>query len=235
VSLPLLILQPGQKLPSLAAVPGDFSDWILAGMGRDPAKVPVLRPEQGDVLPPPAEVGAVVITGSGAMVTEQAPWMLATAAWLRELVALGRPVLGICFGHQLLADALGGEVADNPRGIEVGTVITRPTAAAAQDALFAGWPAEAPVQASHQQSVIRLPDGAVVLAASEQDPHHAFRYGERAWGIQFHPEFDARIVTAYEAYYGPRLDPGYRAMLPLHRAESLEGRGILRAFSEFAP
>jgi len=235
VSLPLLILQPGQKLPSLAAVPGDFSDWILAGMGRDPAAVPVLHPEQGDVLPPPAEVGAVVITGSGAMVTEQAPWMLASAAWLRELVALGRPVLGICFGHQLLADALGGEVADNPRGIEVGTVITRPTAAAAQDVLFAGWPADAPVQASHQQAVIRLPDGAVALAASEQDPHHAFRYGERTWGIQFHPEFDARIVTAYEGYYAPRLDVDYRDRLPRRRAESPQGRAILRAFSELAP
>ena len=235
MTLPLLIIQPGQKLPALAGVPGDFSDWILAGMGRDPASVPVLRPQQGEALPAPDTLGAVVISGSGAMVTEQAPWMCSTAAWLRDLVALGRPVLGICFGHQLLAHALGGEVADNPHGIEVGTVLTRLSDAGREDPLFTGWPEQALVQASHTQSVLALPPDAVALAASEQDPHHAFRYGAQAWGVQFHPEFDAAIVAAYEAYYAPRLSADYRAVRQARRAASPFGAAILQAFDRLVP
>jgi GMP synthase (glutamine-hydrolysing) len=231
VSLPLVLVQPGEKLPSLADVPGDFSDWILAGMGWGAARVTVLRPQQGDGLPPPRQVAAVIVTGSSAMVTERVPWMLATEAWLRELVALQRPVLGICFGHQLLAQALGGRVADNPNGIEVGTVTTRLTMAGSQDALFSGWPAAAPVQASHQQSVLTLPPSAEALAASEQDPHHAFRIGSCAWGVQFHPEFDSRIVAAYEDYYAPRLAAGYLSACRQARQESPSGNAILGRFA----
>lgn len=235
MSLPLLIIQPGKKLPSLADVPGDFSDWVLAGMGRDPAGALVLHPEEGDALPSPAEVGAVVITGSGAMVTEQTAWMQETGNWLREYVALARPVLGICFGHQLLAHALGGVVADNPQGIEVGTVIARPAMAAGKDALFAGWSGAVRVQASHQQAVTRVPEGAMVLAASQQDPHYAFRYGRTAWGVQFHPEFDAGITAAYEAYYAPRLSPVYREQQAENRTETPLAGAILRGFSELCP
>lgn len=227
----LVVLQPGQKLDTLATVPGDFADWILAGMGIPASRATVSQPHQGDVLPPPEQVGAVVISGSGAMVTEQAPWMQACEAWLRELVGLDRPVLGICFGHQLLAHALGGEVADNPGGIEVGTVITRPTAAAAHDPLFRGWPAQAAVQASHVQSVIRLPEGAVRLAASDQDPNHAFRYGAQTWGVQFHPEFDAGITAAYEAHYRPWLDDSYRDGMAGRRKQTPQGGALLRAFA----
>jgi GMP synthase (glutamine-hydrolysing) len=53
------------------------------------------------------------------------------------------------------------------------------------------------VPASHLQSVLRLPEGACLLGSTALDPHHAFRYGERAWGLQFHPEFDAGIVRGY--------------------------------------
>jgi GMP synthase (glutamine-hydrolysing) len=232
VSLPLLVIQPGQKLTSLADTPGDFSDWILAGMGRDPATVPVLRPQQGDALPAANSVGAVVISGSGAMVTEQAPWMLATAAWLRELVTLQRPILGICFGHQLLAYALGGEVADNPNGIEVGTVTTRLTPAATSDVLFAGLSGELPVQASHRQSVVQLPPGSVCLAASSQDPHHAFRFGGSAWGVQFHPEFDADIVAAYVEFYASQLPAGYLEQQRRLRTETPAASQLLRRFSD---
>ncbi len=230
----LVIVQPGRKLPDLAAVPGDFSDWVLDGMGLDVSAARVIFPQQGEPLPAPGTVGAAVVTGSGAMVTEQLPWMCDVAHWLRALVRRKVPVLGICFGHQLLAHALGGEVADNPAGVEVGTVTTRLTAAAADDRLFAGWPAQAKVQASHQQSVIRLPPEAVALAHSEQDPHHAFRFGSAAWGVQFHPEFDARIVAAYEHYYGQRLSPQYQTRQAAARAESPCGSAILKAFSEMS-
>ncbi|RMG34448.1 MAG: glutamine amidotransferase [Gammaproteobacteria bacterium] len=229
-SLSLVIVQPGQKLPTLSSVPGDFAEWAITGMGLTPDVATRCQPQRGEPLPSPEQVAGVVITGSGAMVTERAPWMQATEAWIRELVARETPLLGICFGHQLLAQALGGMVGDNSKGIEVGTVLTRLTPEAWRDPLFAGWPAVAQVQASHQQSVLRLPPDAVPLCSSEQDPHHAFRLGSRTWGVQFHPEFDARIVAAYEDYYAPRLDPAYRTRAMTRRADSPWGNELLRAF-----
>jgi GMP synthase (glutamine-hydrolysing) len=201
----LVIVQPGQKLSTLSAVPGDFADWMLAGMGLAPELARVVRPHLGEPLPPPDGVAAVLVTGSSAMVTDADPWIESSAAWLADLVRRQRPVLGICFGHQLLARALGGEVRDNPNGIEIGTVTSQLTAAAAADPLFRGLPAQLAVQASHRQSVLRLPEGATRLAASAQDPNHAFRWGEQAWGVQFHPEFSPPIVRAYAEYYRPQL------------------------------
>jgi GMP synthase (glutamine-hydrolysing) len=200
----LVIVQPGQKLPALEDYPGDFADWVLRGMGLAHPVAKVVRPHLEEPLPPAPD--AVVITGSSAMVTDRTPWIGATASWLRELVGRAVPVLGICFGHQLLAYALGGEVRDNPQGVEVGTVTTRFTPVADADRLCAGLGGEQRVQASHRQSVTRLPSGAVLLAASAKDPHHAFRVGGCAWGLQFHPEFDRQIVTAYTHYYRTSLE-----------------------------
>ncbi|MFM1891358.1 MAG: hypothetical protein RLZ44_435 [Pseudomonadota bacterium] len=228
----LVIVQPGQKLPTLSDVAGDFADWMLAGMGLAADRVRIVRPHLGEALPRPDAVSAVLVTGSSAMVTDGDPWIEASAAWLGDLVRRQLPVLGICFGHQLLAHALGGEVRDNPNGIEVGTVTTRLTPQAAADPLFRDLPAQFAVQASHRQAVLRLPAGAVRLAASAQDPNHAFRWGERAWGVQFHPEFDPRIVSAYADYYRPRLpaqgldaDAVIQAVTP-----TPEARRLLAAF-----
>lgn len=229
----LVIVQPGQKLQTLGDVTGDFADWMLAGMGLAADRARIVLPHLGEALPRPDAVSAVLVTGSSAMVTDPDPWIEASAAWLRELVRREVPVLGICFGHQLLAHALGGEVRDNPNGIEVGTVTTRLTPQAAADPLFSGLPAQVAVQASHRQSVLRLPEGAVRLAASAQDPNHAFRWGERAWGVQFHPEFDCRIVRGYADYYRPRLPAqGMDADTVIGEArETPEPPQLLRAFA----
>lgn len=200
---PLLIIKTGEKIPSLAAIPGDYEQWIVAGMGLEPAQS--ITVNRGEVLPLHESVSAVVITGSGSMVTERAPWMEATAAWLREAVARQLPLLGICFGHQLLAYALGGRVDYNPAGVEVGTVAITLTAAAAEDPLFSGLPARFSAQVSHRQSVVALPPGAKLLATSDMEPHQAFAIGPCAWGVQFHPEFDERIIPHYIDSYREQL------------------------------
>jgi GMP synthase (glutamine-hydrolysing) len=106
-------------------------------------------------------------------------------------------VLGICYGHQLLAHALGGEAGDHPQGAEVGTVTVTLDEAAATDALLRGLPAQFPAHAVHWQSALRLPEGAVRLAGNDHEPVHAFRAGAHAWGVQFHPEFDADVMRGY--------------------------------------
>jgi GMP synthase (glutamine-hydrolysing) len=131
------------------------------------------------------------------MVTERHPWSERSAHWLREAAHAGVPVLGICYGHQLLAHALGGQVGDNPAGREMGTVDLDLLPAAGHDPLFAGLPERFPAHATHLQSVLHPPQGATVLASSAQDPVHAFRWGRAAWGVQFHPEFSATHMHGY--------------------------------------
>jgi GMP synthase (glutamine-hydrolysing) len=201
----LIIVKTGSKIPSLAGVDGDYEQWIARGLGKSVYPIAVVDAARGAPLPDPSTVAAIVITGSAAMVTERAAWMEQGAAWLRGAVAAEVPLLGICFGHQLLAWALGGEVGYNPDGVEVGTATIRLAGEAQQDPLFMGMPTTFPAQVSHRQSVLRLPAGARLLAASDQEPHQAFAVGPCAWGVQFHPEFDAPIIRHFIEHYRERL------------------------------
>ncbi|HVI59442.1 MAG TPA: glutamine amidotransferase [Luteimonas sp.] len=195
-AMPFLILETGQPVASMRRH-GGFPHWIrsAAGLGRD--EVTVLDVESGALLPAHDGLAGVIVTGSGAMVTDRRDWSERSAAWLREAVHAGVPVFGICYGHQLLAHALGGEVGDNPNGREMGTVAIDLLAGAGDDPLFAGLPARFAAQATHLQSVLRVPEGATVLARSIDDACHAFRWGEAAWGVQFHPEFSTVHMRGY--------------------------------------
>jgi GMP synthase (glutamine-hydrolysing) len=195
--LPVLVVKCGSTLASLRERRGDYEDWILAGMGVPRARAQVASAPDEDALPDPASVAAVVLTGSSAMVSAREPWSERAAGWLRGAVRAGTPVLGICYGHQLLAHALGGRVGVNPRGREIGTVLVETGPAARADALLGELPERFPAQATHVESVLELPAGATLLAASQGDPHQAFSCGPRAWGVQFHPEFDADAIRAY--------------------------------------
>jgi GMP synthase (glutamine-hydrolysing) len=192
----LIVIKTGMKPASLAGHAGDYEDWILDGMGWPRAAARVVAVHQGGTLPPPRHVAGAVITGAATMVTDGDAWIDATGAWLRDAVAAGLPVLGICYGHQLLAHALGGAAGWNPNGVEVGVVDVELMYGAATDPLLGGLPRTFPACVSHRQSALALPPGAALLARSALEPHHAFRVGN-AWGLQFHPEFDVAVMPAY--------------------------------------
>jgi len=202
---PMLIIKTGATFPDLAAQRGDFEDWTLARMGLPPEQATVVDVRQGADLPASGAISGAVVTGSHDSVTDHPAWSERVAAWLREAVQHGLPLLGICYGHQLLAHALGGQVGDNPQGHEFGTVPLYLNANAAADPLLAGFPSPIHVQVCHRQSALRLPDGATLLAASGREPHQAFRVGERTWGMQFHPEFDGAAVRVYITRYRDTL------------------------------
>jgi GMP synthase (glutamine-hydrolysing) len=103
-------------------------------------------------------------------------------------------VLGICFGHQILAQALGGAVGKNPRGREIGTTAFERIA---DDPLFdrVGTPFFA--NSSHVDVVAKLPGGARLLARSDRDAHAAFSLGKSVRAVQFHPEFDGEVMRGY--------------------------------------
>jgi len=194
---PFLIIENGATFPELEAARGGFARWLAQGLGLGDEEVRICRPYRGEALPDPALVRALVLSGSHAMVSHREPWSEALAAWLREAVASGVPALGVCYGHQLLAHALGGEVASNPKGPEFGCVPLAVKPDAAQDELLSGLPGAFPVLVCHSESVLRLPEGALSLAASELEPNQAVRFAPGVWGVQFHPEFDGEVTAGY--------------------------------------
>lgn len=175
----------------------DFEDWFCTGLGLTADEVVVVSVHEGQPLPAPDSVSAVVITGSPAYVTDLEEWNFTAATFIKEVYAQQTPILGVCYGHQLIAWAFGGKVDFHAGGREIGTVSIDFSAAAKNDRLFQELPTTIAVNVSHQQSVIELPDDAIRLASNDFDPNHGFRLGESTWGVQFHPEFSKEITQAY--------------------------------------
>lgn len=190
----LLIIKTGSTIPALMDPFGDFEDWFMAGLGTALTfrTVEVFRNQP---LPDPATVAGVLVTGSPAMVSHRNDWSENTAGWLRQAAERTLPMLGVCYGHQLIAHALGGVVGTNPNGRQIGTTMV--DLLDPEDRLLGGLGASRRFQVTHVESVLSLPPGARLLATTQMDPHHAFRIGDRIWGVQFHPEFDDLIMRGY--------------------------------------
>lgn len=193
----IFIIKAGSTFPETAAEHGDFEDMTKRGLGVKNVEVRTTDACKGEDLPDPEDCLGVVITGAHCMVTDDLPWSLAIEAWIPSLIKAEVPLLGICYGHQLLGRAMGGRVDFHPKGKEVGTVEIRKSTPCSADPLFDKVPQQFPVHATHAQSVLTLPPGAALLAENDFEPHHAFRIGRCAWGVQFHPEYDSNIMRDY--------------------------------------
>ncbi|WEN15413.1 glutamine amidotransferase [Rhodanobacter sp. AS-Z3] len=194
---PVLIIRTGRAPDAIRARHGDFPHWFRVGSGLQPEQLSVVDVASGEPLPPPKEVAGAIITGSAAMVTERADWSERTAGWIRSAMDISLPLFGVCYGHQLMAHALGGTVGYLPGGREIGTQAIELTAAGRQDALARGLPPSFRAHTTHEQSVLEAPNDADVLACSARDPHQWLRYGSHALSVQFHPEFNAEVMRAY--------------------------------------
>jgi len=233
---PLLIMQTGTSLPAIRERHGDFPEWFRRGLGLTPPQVVCVRVDAGVAPPPPRHVAAVVITGSAAMVSEHLDWSERAVDWLRTAADVGTPMLGVCYGHQLLAHAFGGHVDYNPRGREIGTVNIERLPAAADDALFGTLPPVFRAQTTHLQSVLRPPSAAAVLARSTLDDCQALRHAPHVWGVQFHPEFGVAHMRGYlreraDAVNGEGLDA---QRLSRQVGASPDARALLRRFVRIA-
>ena len=176
--------------------PGLLARWLpAAGLELD-----VVRAWAGDPLPARmTEHVALVVMGGPQQAYDDrsAPWLRPVKGLLRAAVADGVPVLGICLGAQLLAEATGGRVAPGEDGPELGARLVAKRDTSASDALFAALPFTPTVVQWHWDVIVELPPGAVLLASSTRYANQAFRVGDRAWGLQFHIETPPDMLTSW--------------------------------------
>lgn len=161
-------------------------------------------------------VDAWMTTGSKHGVNDGDAWIEALCGFVRELWAAGKPLVGICFGHQLIARALGGEVVKSERGWGVGMSFNRLTRHAAW---MEPWQESLDLVVSHQDQVVRMPEGSTLLAESDFCPIYVMQVGETFLGVQGHPEF----AKAYSADLMTRR----RDVVPANRVR--EGLASLNA------
>ena len=183
--------------------PALLGEWLTAaGVVLD-----VRRPYRPDhELPGEADLAAydgLLVLGGPMGAGEEAahPWLAPTKELVRAAVRHDLPTLGICLGHQLAADVLGGRVEVNPRGQQLGVVPVSWTAAAADDPLLGGLAAGSGSSARgihwNNDVVVELPPGAEVLATAPGGEVQAARLAPRCWGLQLHPEADLATVQAW--------------------------------------
>jgi GMP synthase (glutamine-hydrolysing) len=192
--LSVLVVEPDPHCP-----PDRVGLWLADGG----AAVQVVRPYAGDPLPERVEQHALVVLGGhmGANDDAEHAWLAPTRRLLARSAAAGVPTLGICLGAQLLARACGGRVEVGEPGPEAGVVDVRWRPEAGDDPLLGELPepfaTSFPGPSMHHDAVVELPADAVWLGETAMYPHQAFRVGERAWGVQFHPEVSLPTFTAW--------------------------------------
>jgi GMP synthase-like glutamine amidotransferase len=171
----------------------------------------------GDPIPELAPFDLLLVMGGPMDVwqEDEYPWLMREKIAIRRWVAdLDRPYFGVCLGHQLLADALGGKVGPMPIP-EIGVNPIHVESAAAEDPLFAPVPSPILGLQWHGAQVLDPPGDTVILAANEHSPIQAMRVGERAWGVQFHCEVDETTTAEWAAV------PAYQEAL--HRIAGPDG------------
>lgn len=188
----------GTPPESIRAELGTYEDWFGRLFGDH--EVDVVAHDGTSGTPPPdwMSYAGYVITGSAASMTIPEPWMEAGVELIRGAFTRGIPLLGVCFGHQLMGAAFGGSVVANPEGWEISTHGVDVTE---DDPLFDGLPRRIEVNLSHRDVVdaetLSPMNGVRVLAGNARTDAQAIAAGPHLRGVQFHPEFDGRTTAAY--------------------------------------
>ena len=234
INKPLLIVKLGATYRSISKKYGDFEDWIKSNLEIDQTIIETIAPFNERKLPDPEKYSGIILTGSHATIMNREEWSERSAAWIPVVIEKAIPLLGICYGHQLIAHAMGGKVDNNPRGKEFGTVEIKLLQTAKTDALFNIFPFKMLVHTGHSQSIVNLPPAAKVLASSLKDPYAAFFLPPCGWGVQFHPEYTEIILSGYvnEAVDLLRSDGQDPDVIMQNIQHAPESHKILKRFAE---
>lgn len=188
------ILQTGEAPEALREM-GDYPDLfvrLLAGHGFDFATYPVLR---GDFPAHVTDCDGWLITGSRHGAYEDHPWIPPLEDFIRAAYAAGVPMVGVCFGHQIIAQAMGGRVEKYSKGWSAGATVYD----------FGG--EKVKLNAWHQDQVVVKPDTATRIASNDFCENAALLYDDRIFTVQAHPEFDQKFMEGLIEKRGKGLVP----------------------------
>ena len=185
------LLECDEVTGRFAEISGGYREMFAALLPE--ARFAYYRAHEGALPASPNACDAWLCTGSRYSAYDTMPWVGALAQFIRDLHVLKKPFVGICFGHQMLAHALGGEVAKAENGWGVGVL---PMEIVSSEPWMQPPRAEVLIQHMHQDQVQRLPPGSVVLGRSAHCEIGMFRVGETMLGIEGHPEFTPEFSEA---------------------------------------
>jgi GMP synthase-like glutamine amidotransferase len=224
------LLRCGQVHPAVREVGGCYPELFASLLAPHPLELTTFDADRGELPSSPDEVDGWIVSGARASVLDTASWLDDTADFVGQVLAAERPIVGVCFGHQLLAKIAGGRVDRAAGGWGVGVqsydvVERRHWMRPAVDRFR--------LIASHEDQVIDLPSDGQLLASSGYCPNAMFSLGERAIGVQAHPELTVpatrELIDAREELFGVQRAATARASLDQRPDAALIG-GWIAAF-----
>ena len=190
----VIILSAGPGLPEIIEQYGHSSDWIPNALSHYDLTFETRKVYEKS-FDHSVEGDAWIITGSKYSVYDDLDWINNLKSYLKKIVILNKPILGICFGHQILAEVLGGIVEKNRLGWELGSYNIELTEAGQMSDLFKDINTNDIFYESHQDCVKTLPENSISLAKTDK-ANQSFIYADSIYGVQFHPEFTWEVTKA---------------------------------------
>ena len=208
------VLQAGRAAPEARARRGDYGAMFVELLAEPGERWTVWDVRDAAAPERPArwtDHDAYLITGSTRAAYDDRPWIADLLQTARELHAARIPLVGVCFGAQIVAQGLGGRVVPNPAGWELGIREVSLTSAGRGLPLLGEAPTPLRILETHMDIVERLPPGAVRLGESPRTPVELFALGDAVLGLQGHPEMDNPMIVEIAEGLGERLPADRRA------------------------